>query len=104
MDVEEGLDRIMISGAEAVVMIGTYDPCAKFIILARRNGFEPIFYNVSFVGADELARKLGIHGEGVLITQVVPPPTERILLPACEPQKTTPACWQSSILKTILIS
>ncbi|MDW7774703.1 MAG: ABC transporter substrate-binding protein, partial [Desulfobulbaceae bacterium] len=28
----------------------------------------------SFVGSDELARKLGREGEGVIITQVVPPP------------------------------
>jgi ABC-type branched-subunit amino acid transport system substrate-binding protein len=83
-DVEKGLNRIMATGAEAVVMVGTYDPCAKFIILARKNGFEPIFYNVSFVGADELARRLGKHGEGVLVSQVVPPPEERILVPATE--------------------
>ena len=29
-------------------------------------------------------QELGDLGEGVLITQVVPPPTERLLLPACE--------------------
>jgi branched-chain amino acid transport system substrate-binding protein len=74
LNVEEGLNRILHSGAEAVVMIGTYDPCAKFIKLSRAKGFNPIFYNVSFVGADELARKLGKDGEGVIVTQVVPPP------------------------------
>ena len=82
LDVGDGLARIMASGAEAVVMVGTYDPCAKFIKLAINSGFNPIFHNVSFVGADELARKLGKYGEGVLITQVVPPPEERILVPA----------------------
>ncbi len=55
-------------------MIGTYDPCARFIKLARQKGFNPIFHNVSFVGADELGRKLGKDGEGVIVTQVVPPP------------------------------
>ncbi|MBK5100956.1 MAG: ABC transporter substrate-binding protein [Desulfobacteraceae bacterium] len=84
MDVEQGLNRIMASGAEAVVMIGTYDPCAKFIKSAREKGFDPIFQNVSFVGAEELARKLGKYGEGVLITQVVPPPEERVLVPAAK--------------------
>ncbi|HBI14540.1 MAG TPA: hypothetical protein DDY20_03340, partial [Desulfobulbaceae bacterium] len=74
LDVEEGLDKIITSGAEAVIMIGTYDPCAKFIKLARSKGFNPVFHNVSFVGSDELARKLGGDGEGVIITQVVPPP------------------------------
>ena len=84
LKVEDGLNEIMASGAEAVVMIGTYDPCAKFIRLAREKGFNPIFHNVSFVGGDELARKLGKHGDGVLITQVVPPPEERILVPAAK--------------------
>ncbi|HBI15146.1 MAG TPA: hypothetical protein DDY20_06475, partial [Desulfobulbaceae bacterium] len=65
-------------------MIGTYDPCAKFIKLARSKGFNPVFHNVSFVGSDELARKLGGDGEGVIITQVVPPPGEMVLLPAAE--------------------
>ena len=74
LEVGEGLDKIMASEAEAVVMIGTYDPCAKFIKLSRARGFDPIFYNVSFVGANELARRLGKDGEGVIITQVVPPP------------------------------
>jgi len=74
LDVEEGLEKIMNSFAEAVVMIGTYDPCAKFIRLSRTSGFNPIFHNVSFVGADELARKLGEDGDGVIVSQVVPPP------------------------------
>jgi branched-chain amino acid transport system substrate-binding protein len=74
LDVEEGLEKIVHSGAEAVVMIGTYEPCAKFIKLARAAGFHPTFYNVSFVGADELARRLGESTEGIVVTQVVPPP------------------------------
>ncbi len=72
--VEEGLEKIAASEAEAVVMIGTYEPCARFIRMAQEQGFHPIFYNVSFVGADELARRLGDAGEGVIVSQVVPPP------------------------------
>jgi len=74
LGVEEGVKKISDSGAEAVVMIGTYDPCAKFIRVSRDRGFTPLFFNVSFVGAEELARKLGNAGEGVIVTQVVPPP------------------------------
>jgi branched-chain amino acid transport system substrate-binding protein len=84
LDIEDALDKIQASRAQAVIMIGTYDPCAKFIKLAKSKGFNPVFHNVSFVGADKLVQELGDAGEGVLITQVVPPPTERILLPACE--------------------
>ncbi|WP_300460440.1 ABC transporter substrate-binding protein [Desulfobacula sp.] len=74
LDVEEGLEKIMTKGAQAVVMIGTYEPCAKFIRLARLKGFSSVFYNVSFVGADELARILGQIDEQIIVTQVVPPP------------------------------
>lgn len=84
MEVGQGFDKIVTSGAETVVMIGTYGPCAKFIRLAKARGFDPIFVNVSFVGADELARELGNDGEGVLITQVVPPPEGEVLVPAAK--------------------
>ena len=84
LDVEKALETIIQSDAQAVVMIGTYGPCAKFIKLAKRRGFDPLFHNVSFVGANELAKKLGKDGEGVIITQVVPPPEEWVLLPAAK--------------------
>ncbi|MCM0755973.1 ABC transporter substrate-binding protein [Desulfovibrio aminophilus] len=75
LDVEEGLSRIINSGAEAVVMIGTSEPCAKFIRLAAERGFKAIFYSVSFVGAEELASRLaGLKDEIVIMSQVVPPP------------------------------
>lgn len=74
LDVEKGLETIIRSDAQAVVMIGTYDSCAKFINLAREQNFSPLFQNVSFVGSKELARRLGENGEGVIVTQVVPPP------------------------------
>lgn len=59
---------------EAVVMVGTYAPCAEFIRLARASGFDPLFVNISFVGADALAQELGRDGEGVIVSQVVPFP------------------------------
>jgi branched-chain amino acid transport system substrate-binding protein len=59
---------------EAVVMVGTYAPCAEFIRLARRSGFDPIFVNISFVGATALAKELGPDGDGVIVSQVVPFP------------------------------
>lgn len=75
LDVREGLNKIMASGAEAVVMIGTYDPCATFIRMAHERGYRPVFYLVSFVGADELARRIeNLPDVTVLISQVVPPP------------------------------
>lgn len=76
-DVEDGLRRIRASRAEAVVMVGTYGACAKFIRRAGEVGFEPIFYNVSFVGAEALARRLGPENQSrVIMSQVVPPVPE----------------------------
>ena len=47
---------------EAVVMVGTYAPCAEFIKLARKSDFNPVFVNISFVGANALAKELGPEG------------------------------------------
>lgn len=57
---------------KAIIMIGAYAPCAKFIKLVRESGVNPIFLNVSFVGTESLIKALGDHGEGVIVTQVVP--------------------------------
>jgi ABC-type branched-subunit amino acid transport system substrate-binding protein len=74
-NVAEGMQKIRHSGAEAVVMIGTYDACARFISVALEAGYDPIFYNVSFVGAEELARRVGPDvSPVVLMSQVVPQP------------------------------
>jgi ABC-type branched-subunit amino acid transport system substrate-binding protein len=76
VDIGEGVDRITASRAEAVIMIGTSGPCAAFIRACRDRGFDPLFYTVSFVGAEELARMLGKETDPslVIMSQVVPPP------------------------------
>ena len=61
---------------EAVVMVGPYKPCAEFIKLARKIDFNPVFMNISFVGADALAKELGTDGNGVFVSQVVPFPLD----------------------------
>jgi len=79
-DIREGQERIRESGAEAVVMIGTSDPCANFIRKSLETGYSPIFYMVSFVGAKELSRNLlqtDTSQVGVVMSQVVPPPIKR---------------------------
>jgi len=72
-DIEEGLSAIMAGKPEAVVMVGTYGACGKFIREGRQKGFNPVYMNVSFVGPDKLAELLGKDGEGVVVTNVVPP-------------------------------
>lgn len=72
--IENALARLITHepSPQAVIMVGTYAPCAAFIRQARANDFNPLFLNVSFVGADALANKLGSAGDGVIVTQVVP--------------------------------
>lgn len=77
--VSSALRIIKRAEPQAVVMIGTYGPCAEFIKLARKAGFHPTFVNVSFVGANALAQELGAAGEGVVVSQVVPFPWDASL-------------------------
>jgi ABC-type branched-subunit amino acid transport system substrate-binding protein len=72
--VEHGLADIMLAEKlpRAIIMIGTYAPCAAFIRLAKEYSLDAFFLNVSFVGAEPLAQNLGKTGDGVIITQVVP--------------------------------
>jgi len=60
----------------AIIMVGAYAPCAKFIKLAHEAGLSPIFHNVSFVGSSSLAAELGTLPAEVFITQVVPYPMD----------------------------
>ncbi|KAA3609190.1 MAG: ligand-binding receptor [Planctomycetota bacterium] len=72
--VENGLADILLAPVtpKAVILVGTYAPCARFIRLARESGLQAHFLNVSFVGANSLSRALGSQGNGVIVTQVVP--------------------------------
>jgi len=73
-DVEEAVEKIVSSGADAVVMIGTYGPSAKFVLLAKQKNPQLLFHSVSFVGAKEFINNLKGETSNVYITQVVPPP------------------------------
>jgi ABC-type branched-subunit amino acid transport system substrate-binding protein len=64
---------------EAVVIVGAYKPVAEFIKLSRKVSFNPVFVNISFVGANALAKELGPEGRGVIVSQVVPFPGDTSL-------------------------
>jgi ABC-type branched-subunit amino acid transport system substrate-binding protein len=64
---------------EAVVIVGAYKPVAEFIKLARKVSFNPVFVNISFVGANALAKELGPDGKDVIVSQVVPFPGDASL-------------------------
>lgn len=76
--VENALADILLADPvpKAVIMVGAYAPCARFIQLARDVGVTALFINISFVGSAPLARSLGENIEGVVVTQVVPHPED----------------------------
>jgi branched-chain amino acid transport system substrate-binding protein len=80
--VEDALATILYAKHEprAIVMVGSYGPCGKFIKLAYAAGLRAVFLNVSFVGSDSLAMELGQLPVHVIVTQVVPHPLATDLL------------------------
>lgn len=80
-DVIPAMETIMTEKPQAVVMAGTYSACSKFIRSWKRKvilagnprELDPVFMNVSFVGPDRLAALLENYGNGIVVTQVVPP-------------------------------
>jgi branched-chain amino acid transport system substrate-binding protein len=79
IEIDEGLAELKKANPEAVIMVGTYKPCAEFIKKAKSQGFKPKFLNVSFVGTYALIQELGSDGDGVIVTQVVPNPIDSTL-------------------------
>lgn len=76
-NVHRGLATILQAPVtpKAVIIVGTYGPAADFIREARKDLPDALFLNVSFVGSQALRDALGDAAEGVIVTQVVPPPT-----------------------------
>jgi len=74
MAVENSIADILLADPvpRAIIMVGAYQPSAKFIKLARKNGIKATFLNVSFVGSEPLQRQFDSNIENIIITQVVP--------------------------------
>jgi ABC-type branched-subunit amino acid transport system substrate-binding protein len=60
----------------AVVMVGACAPCAKFIRLCRDADLNPIFLGISFVDSKSLADAMGTTDAHIIVTQVVPDPSD----------------------------
>jgi branched-chain amino acid transport system substrate-binding protein len=89
--VKMALLTIRQADPQAVVMIGAYKPCAEFIKLAHLLKLNPVFVNISFVDANALAKELGKDGKGVVVTQVVPFPSDTSLPLVARYQKSLKA-------------
>lgn len=74
VDVAAAVDSIGAAQPSAIVQIGTYRACAALVRAMRQRGFSGVFYNISLVGAQALARELGALASGVVVSQVMPFP------------------------------
>lgn len=74
-EVDEGVAALVQqSTADAIFMVSTYESCAAFVKLARKRGFEGMFYTLSFAGLEPLRAALGREQRPLVIAQVVPDP------------------------------
>ncbi|HEY6249787.1 MAG TPA: ABC transporter substrate-binding protein [Candidatus Angelobacter sp.] len=84
----EQVEILRSHGAEAVIAVGTYNPCAAFVRDARLAGWKAPIANVSFVGAGALlsvlkqeSKRLGQDLTLDLINSQVVPSPDNIRLP-----------------------
>ena len=78
-DVRTAALDIFEAKPDAIIMIGSYEPSAEFILWSKKIGMDALFVNISFVNINALAGALGSSSEGVLVTQVVPFPMSNAL-------------------------
>lgn len=70
-----GFLRIKELKPQAVVLVGSYQPCAEFIKLSRAKGLEnAVMATLSFAGTQSLLIALRDSTGGVIISQVMPSP------------------------------
>lgn len=75
IDVNAAITAMLAAKPEVIIMISAYASCAEFIKQAKAKQLATQFVNVSFVGTRALARALGPAADGVMISQVMLPPT-----------------------------
>ncbi|WP_425405722.1 ABC transporter substrate-binding protein [Hwanghaeella sp.] len=76
-DVQPAYDLIRQAEPGIIFMAGTAGPTAAFVQMARQGGLQCPMATISFVGSRDFARQVGTDGAGVVISQVVPLPTDR---------------------------
>ena len=74
-DVAAAVATMLAAKPEVIIMVSAYSSCAEFIKQVKAKDLPTRFVNVSFVGTKPLAKALGADADGVIISQVMPPPT-----------------------------
>ncbi|MFM2091818.1 MAG: hypothetical protein RLZZ127_2307 [Planctomycetota bacterium] len=72
--IKTGLADLIAAKPQAVVLVGPYRPVATIAKEAKAAGFTPLFATISFVGTEALLAEGGADVEGMVVSQVVPPP------------------------------
>ncbi|QEW19373.1 Ribose and galactose chemoreceptor protein [Marinibacterium anthonyi] len=76
-DVSEAIRIISNAAPSIVFMAGTPTPTADFVRGVRGAGVTADFATISFVNGGEFAKYVGRDGAGVVVSQVVPIPTDQ---------------------------
>jgi branched-chain amino acid transport system substrate-binding protein len=74
--VKTGLADMIAAKPQAVVLVGPYKPVATIAKEAKAAGFAPVFATISFVGTESLLAEGGADVDGMVVSQVVPPPAD----------------------------
>jgi branched-chain amino acid transport system substrate-binding protein len=74
--VRSGLAAVQAGNPDAVVMIGPYKPVAAFVREARAGGLQCPLAAISFVGTESIIAELADEANGLVISQVVPSPSD----------------------------
>ena len=90
-DVAAAVATMLAAKPEVIIMVSAYSSCAEFIKQFKAKDFPTRFVNVSFVGTKPLAAALGAAADGVMISQVMPPPTANKFPVVVEYQKALKA-------------
>lgn len=101
-DVTAAIAAMQAAKPEVIVMISAYASCAEFIKQAKAKQIAAQFVNVSFVGTRALAKALGSAADGVMISQVMLPPTANKYPLIVEYQKAMKAAGVTDLSYTSL--
>ena len=101
-DVAAAVATMLAAKPEVIIMVSAYSSCAEFIKQFKAKDFPTRFVNVSFVGTKPLAAALGAAADGVMISQVMPPPTANKFPVVVEYQKALKAAGVTDFSYTSL--
>ena len=101
-DVAAAVAAMMAAKPEVIVLVSAYSSCSEFIKQLKAKELPTRYVNVSFVGTKPLSKALGAAADGVMISQVMPPPTANKFPLVVEYQRALKAAGSSEFSYTSL--